>query len=63
MVPRRDVSQFKQACKQAGIGEPEINQASEDLHAEKRASGERGHWPYGKLINWLRDWKEDRWQA
>jgi hypothetical protein len=60
MVPERDVRQWKQACREAGIPEPERNQAAKDFHAEKEAFGERRHLPYGDLINWLRDWREDR---
>jgi hypothetical protein len=63
MTPARDVKQWKQACRQLGIVGEDKDQASEDFHAEKRASGESGHWPYGKLINWLRNWREDRWRA
>jgi hypothetical protein len=60
MVPRRDTRQWDDACREVGIVGKEINQAADDFHAEKRASGERGHWPYGNLIIWLREWKEDR---
>jgi hypothetical protein len=60
MSPERDQRQWRQACREAGIGEDEMDRASDDFHAEKRAAGERRHWPYGKLINWLREWKEDR---
>jgi hypothetical protein len=60
MVPRRDNQQWVDACREAGIVGEEVNEASDDFHAETRASGERGHWPYGKLTNWLREWKDDR---
>ena len=63
MAPARDVNQWKQACREVGIGRHERKQAAEAFHAEKRASGEKRHWPYGKLIIWLRDWREDRWQS
>jgi hypothetical protein len=62
MVPRRDNKQWDQACNEAGIPKDETRKASDDFHAEKRAAGERGHWPYGKLIIWLRNWREDRWR-
>lgn len=63
MAPARDVKQWKQACREAGVERPERKLAAADFHAEKRASSERGHWSYGNLIIWLRDWKEDRWQS
>jgi hypothetical protein len=63
MAPGRDVNQFKQACREVGIKEKQRDRAADDFHAEKQASGERGHWSYGNLIIWLRDWKEDRWQS
>ena len=62
MVPRRDNKQWVDACREADIAQEEIHEAADDFHAEKRAAGERGHWPYRKLTNWLRKWKEDRWR-
>jgi len=62
MVPRRDVNQWKQACREVGIPRTEWERASDDFHAEKRASGYRHHMPYGDLTIWLRDWWEDRCQ-
>jgi hypothetical protein len=59
--PRRDQRQWEQACREAGVSRKEMEAASNDFHAEKRASGERIHWSYGKLINWLRSWRESRW--
>jgi hypothetical protein len=61
MVPARDVQQWKQACREAGLDDKEREIATREFHAEKKASGEKDHWPYRKLINWLREWKEDRW--
>jgi hypothetical protein len=63
MAPAREVKQWKQACREVGIEEEDRDRAADDFHAEKRASGERGHRSYGNLIIWLRDWKEDRWQS
>jgi hypothetical protein len=60
MAPRRDNRQWKQACREVGVPDSQAKQASEDFHAEKKASGERGHWSYGNLIIWLRDWMENR---
>jgi hypothetical protein len=62
MAPARDTRQFRQACKEVGLREREIRLASKDFHTEKRAFGEKSHWPYGKLIIWLRAWREDRWR-
>jgi hypothetical protein len=58
MVPRRDNRQWDDACREAGVAKERQEAASRDFHAEKRASGERGHWPYIKLSNWLREWRE-----
>jgi hypothetical protein len=63
MSPRRDNKQWNDACREAGLSRDEKDRATEDFHAEKRASGERGHWPYGKLTNWLQQWAEDKWQS
>jgi hypothetical protein len=63
MSPERDGRQWKQACREVGLDADEKRMASDDFHAEKRASGERQHWPYRKLIIWLREWREDRWQS
>lgn len=59
-VPRRDNKQWEDACREVGIFGEDIRRASKDFHAEKRATGDRSRWPYGNLINWLREWKEDR---
>jgi len=37
----------------------ERRDASIDLHAEKRGSGNREHMEYGDLLAWLRQWKEE----
>jgi hypothetical protein len=56
MSPAHDSKQWRQACREAGVPESERERASNDFHAEKKASGDRRHWPYRKLIIWLRDW-------
>jgi hypothetical protein len=38
MAPARDNKQWKQACREVGIEEREMDLASSDFHAEKRAS-------------------------
>jgi hypothetical protein len=63
MALARDNKQWRDACREAGIPKREREAASNAFHAEKKASGERGHWSYGNLIIWLRAWKEDRWRS
>jgi hypothetical protein len=60
VVPTRDVKQWKQACREVGLTKPERKQATKDFHKEKEAFGERRHLPYGNLIIWLQEWKDDR---
>jgi hypothetical protein len=60
MVPRRDVNQWKQACREVGLDKSLWERASRDFHAEKEAFGEKRHLPYGNLIIWLREWMENR---
>jgi hypothetical protein len=59
MVPRRDNKQWEDACREVGIFDEDVYLAGKDFHEEKRAMGDRSHWPYRKLINWLREWRED----
>jgi len=60
VVPRRDVNQWRQACKEVGLTKPERKQATKDFHMEKEEFGERRHMPYGNLIIWLREWRDDK---
>jgi hypothetical protein len=55
---KRDIKQFRQACKEAGLTVAERYAASEALHAEKESEGVRDHMTYGELLAWLRHWKE-----
>lgn len=57
MAPKRDLKQFRQACREVGLSASERYAASEALHAEKQSSGERGHVEYEDLVAWLREWK------
>jgi hypothetical protein len=57
---KRDIKQFLQACKEAGLTVSERFEASDALHAEKESSG-RGDMNYGELLAWLREWK-DSWR-
>jgi hypothetical protein len=58
MGRKRDLKQFDQACAEAGLTENEQFEASDALHAEKKASGMQGHMSFGELLDWLRQWKE-----
>jgi hypothetical protein len=55
---KRDIKQFRQACKEAGLTVEERYAASEVLHAEKGSSGVQKHMSYGELLDWLRQWKK-----
>ena len=54
---KRDVKQFRQACKEVGLTVWERFEASEALHAEKESGGVQGDMSYGELLAWLRQWK------
>jgi hypothetical protein len=54
---KRDIKQFRQACKEVGLTLQERYEASEALHAEKKSSGVQDHMNYGELLAWLRQWK------
>lgn len=58
MAHKRDIKQFRQACKEAGLTPRERYEASEALHAEKDEAGVQGHMSYGELRVWLRQWKQ-----
>ena len=58
MTRKRDIKQFRQACKEAGLTIQERYAASEALHAEKESSGVQAHMSYGELLAWLRQWKQ-----
>jgi hypothetical protein len=60
MSPRRDVDQFRQACRELEFSDEERFEASDDFHAEKESGAPKGHRDYGDLKDWLRQWKEDR---
>jgi hypothetical protein len=55
---KRDIKQFRQACKEVGLTAQERHAASEALHAEKESSGMQGHMTFGELLEWLRQWKQ-----
>lgn len=55
---KRDVKQFRQACREAGLTVQECYEASEALHAEKQSSGRKEHMSYDELLAWLREWRQ-----
>lgn len=57
MSRKRDIKQFRQACKELKLTARERYAASEALHAEKETGGVREHMSYGELLAWLREWK------
>lgn len=58
MTRKRDIKQFRQACKEIGLTVQERYEASEALHAEKDAAGKQVHMSYGELLAWLRQWRQ-----
>jgi hypothetical protein len=57
LTRKRDIKQFRQACKELKLTAQERYEASEALHAEKQTAGLREHMDYGELLAWLREWK------
>jgi hypothetical protein len=55
---KRDIKQFRQACKEVGLTAQERYAASEALHTEKDSSGMPEHMDYGELLAWLRQWRQ-----
>jgi hypothetical protein len=58
MARKRDIKQFRQACKEVGLTPRERYEASEDLHAAKEGLGTQEHMGYGELLAWLRQWRQ-----
>ena len=57
MSRKRDIKQFRQACKEAGLTARERREASEALHAEKQGGHVQRDMSYGELLDWLRQWR------
>ena len=57
MTRKRDIKQFRQACKEAGLTPSERYVASQALHAEKESGGGQEDMSYRELLAWLREWK------
>ena len=58
MTRKRDIKQFRQACREVGLTVQERYEASQALHAEKGSDGMHAHMSYGELLAWLRQWKQ-----
>jgi hypothetical protein len=54
---KRDIKQFRQACKEAGLTVQERFEASEALHAEKESGNVQTDLSYRELLDWLRQWR------
>jgi len=57
LTRKRDIKQFRQACKELGFNAQERYEASEALHAEKSAGDVQADMTYGELLAWLRQWR------
>jgi len=55
LARKRDIKQFRQACREMGLTARARRAASDALHAEKRTSSP--DLTYRELIEWLREWK------
>lgn len=58
MTRKRDIKQFRQASKEAGLTAAERFEASDALHAEKGLGGGQEDMSYGELLAWLQESKE-----
>jgi hypothetical protein len=58
---KRDIKQFRQACREAGLTVEERYAASEALHDEKASGVVAADMSYGEMLGWLREWRE-AWQ-
>ena len=57
MGNKRDIKQFKQACREAGVLDDLIYAASKEFHAAKRRGEVTQHMRYGELVAWMREWR------
>jgi hypothetical protein len=58
---KRDIKQFRQACREVGLTAGERYEASDALHGEKASGDIQADMTYGELVVWLRQWK-GRWR-
>jgi hypothetical protein len=54
---KRDIKQFKQACREALVTGDQRHRASDALHAAKRRGELPMHIRYDELVAWLREWR------
>jgi hypothetical protein len=59
VAPKRDIKQFKQACRQIGIERRQRYRASDDFHEAKDRRELPPHMSYAQLVAWLREWRRD----
>jgi hypothetical protein len=53
MIRKRDIKQFRQACKEAGLTVDERYEASQALHVDKGSGGcGQRDMSYGELLAW-----------
>lgn len=57
MSHKRDIKQFRQACREVGLTISERYEASDALHAEKESGDVQADMSYGELLIWLRQWR------
>lgn len=58
MGHKRDIKQFRQACKEIGLTVRERYEASEALHTEKGSGNVQRDLSYRELLAWLRQWRD-----
>ncbi len=58
MTRKRDIKQFRQACREVGLTVRERYEASQALHAEKESAGVQANKSYEELLAWLRQWRQ-----
>lgn len=59
MTRKRDIKQFRAACREVGLSPQERYEASEALHSEKQLLGDRGHHlSHTELMVWLQQWRQ-----
>jgi hypothetical protein len=56
---KRDIKQFEDACRTAGLSEVERKLVRQAYHEWKLVLGS-GDLTFASLVVWLRDWKADR---
>jgi hypothetical protein len=59
VAPKRDIKQFKQACRQIGLPDEQRFEASDAFHEAKNRGELAAHMSYAELIAWLQEWRRD----